>query len=93
MRYGGDVFAVVLIDSDKGMAEQVAQRIEAGLRSDPNEPPLSVSIGIGVYPYDGRTVAELIEAADRQRYKCKRAENRRTLPAAGRISYSKRARR
>jgi len=38
VRYGGDEFAVVLIDSDKGMAEQVAQRIETGLRSDPNEP-------------------------------------------------------
>ena len=90
-RYGGDDLDVVLIDSDKGMAEQVAQRIETGLRSDPNEPALSVSIGIGIYPYDGRTVAELIEAADRQRYKCRRAENRRTLPTAGRISYSKRA--
>ena len=42
-------------------------------------------------PYDGRTVAELIEAADRQLYKCKRAENRRTLPTAGRILHSKRA--
>ena len=73
MRYGGDDFAVVLIDSDKGMAEQVAQRIETGLRSDPNEPALRVSIGIGIYPYDGTTVAERIEAADRQRYKSKSA--------------------
>jgi len=31
VRYRGDEFAVVLIDSDKGMAEQVAQRTEAGL--------------------------------------------------------------
>jgi len=91
VRYGGDEFAVVLIDSDKGMAEQVAERIETGLRSDSNEPPLSVSIGIGIYPYDGRTVAELIEAADRQLYKCKKAENRRTLPVAGQILHSKRA--
>ena len=53
MRYGGDEFAVVLIDSDKGMVEQVAQRIETGLRCDPNEPALSVSIGvgIGIYPW------------------------------------------
>src|SRR5258708_6399175 len=71
VRYGGDEFAVVLIDSDKGMAEQVAQRIETGLRSDPNEPALGVSIGIAIYPYDGGTVAELIEAADRQLYKCR----------------------
>jgi PleD family two-component response regulator len=33
VRYGGDQFAVVLIDSDKGMAEQVAQRIKTGLRN------------------------------------------------------------
>jgi len=91
VRNGGDEFAVVLIDSDKGMAEQAAQRIETGLRSDPNEPALSVSIGIGIYPYDGRTVGERIEAADRQLYKCKRVENRRTLPAARRILHSKRA--
>jgi diguanylate cyclase (GGDEF)-like protein/PAS domain S-box-containing protein len=91
VRYGGDEFAVVLIDSDKRMAEQVAQRIETGLRSDPGEPGLSVSIGIGIYLYDGRTVAELIEAADRQLYKYKKAENKRILPPVGRILHSKRA--
>jgi diguanylate cyclase (GGDEF)-like protein len=90
-RYGGDEFAVVLIDSDKGMAEQVARRIENGLRSDLNKPAISASIGIGIYPDDGRTAAELIEAADQQLYKYKRAENRRILPVAGRILKSKRA--
>ncbi len=91
VRYGGDEFAVVLIDSDKGMAEQVAQRIQAGLRADKEEPALSVSIGISIYPDHGRTAAELIEAADRQLYKYKRAENRRALPATGRILQGKRA--
>jgi diguanylate cyclase (GGDEF)-like protein len=67
----------VLIDSDKGMAEQVAQRIQKGLRNDPREPRLSVSIGIAVYPDDGRTASELIETADRQLYKYKKAENRK----------------
>ncbi|PYU80650.1 MAG: hypothetical protein DMG50_19150 [Acidobacteria bacterium] len=47
--------------------------METGLRSDPHKPALSVSIGIGIYPYDGTTVAERIEAADRQRYKSKSA--------------------
>jgi diguanylate cyclase (GGDEF)-like protein len=77
VRYGGDEFAVVLIDSDKGMAEQVAERIQKGLRNDPREPRLSVSIGIAVYPEDGRTASELIETADRQLYKYKKAENRK----------------
>jgi len=67
VRHGGDEFALVLIDRDKCMAEQVAQRIETGLRSDAHKPALSVSIGIGIYAYDGRTVAERIEAAERQR--------------------------
>jgi len=82
VRYGGDEFALVMIDSDKGMAEHVAQRIENGLQTDQGKPPMSVSIGIGTYPEDGRTAHELIEAADRQLYNYKRTENRRTLPAA-----------
>jgi diguanylate cyclase (GGDEF)-like protein/PAS domain S-box-containing protein len=90
-RYGGDEFAVVLIDSDKGMAEQVARRIENGLRNGEGKPAISASIGIGIYPDDGRTAAELLEGADQQLYKYKRAENRRILPVAGRILKSKRA--
>ncbi|HEV1994267.1 MAG TPA: diguanylate cyclase [Candidatus Acidoferrum sp.] len=91
VRYGGDEFAVVLIDSDKGMAEQVAQRIENGLRTDQGKPAISVTIGIGIYPDDGRTAAELIEAADQQLYKYKRTENRRAASATGRILNTKRA--
>ena len=81
-RYGGDEFAVILIDSDQGMAEQVARRIETGLSTDQRKPALSVSIGVGIYPDDGRTAAELIEAADRSLYRYKRAEHRRVLSAA-----------
>ena len=78
-RYGGDEFAVVLIDSDIGMAQHVAQRIEAFLRKDEQEPRLSASIGVGVFPDDGRTAAELLQAADKQLYahkKCSRKEHR-----------------
>jgi GGDEF domain-containing protein len=39
-----------------------------------------MSVSIGIYPEDGRTAAELIEAADRQLYNYKRTENRRTVP-------------
>ena len=72
-RYGGDEFAVILIDSDRGMAEHVARRIDYRLRNTLETPPLSVSIGVGVYPDDGRTAAELIEAADQRLYQRKRA--------------------
>ena len=81
-RYGGDEFAVVLIDSDEGMAEHVAQRIASSLQTDTEEPALGVSIGLGIYPADGRTAAELIEAADRQLYRRKKeSKSRITLPA------------
>jgi diguanylate cyclase (GGDEF)-like protein/PAS domain S-box-containing protein len=81
-RYGGDEFAVVLIDSDRGMGEQVAQRIDKGLRTDQENPSLSVSIGMGIYPDDGRTGAELIEAADRQLYRRKKAQVNRSVSAS-----------
>ena len=72
-RYGGDEFAVVLIDSDTGMAEHVASRIEASLRKEDQEPRLSASIGVGVFPDDGRTAQDLLQAADRLLYQRKKA--------------------
>ncbi|MGC1088275.1 MAG: diguanylate cyclase [Candidatus Acidiferrum sp.] len=71
-RYGGDEFAVVLIDSDERMAQHVAQRIETCVREDIEEPPLTVSVGMAVYPGDGRTAQDLLEAADQQLYRRKR---------------------
>lgn len=80
-RYGGDEFAVLLIDSDRGMAENVASRIERRLRAGSEKPVLGVSIGVGVYPDDGRTAAELIEAADQRLYKRKKSSTTRTVSA------------
>jgi len=72
-RYGGDEFALVLIDADPGMANRIAQRVERAFRDGHERPPLSVSIGISIYPGDGRTAPELLEAADRHLYKRKKA--------------------
>lgn len=80
-RYGGDEFAAVLIDSDRGMAENVARRIEQHLRSDSEKPALSASIGFGVYPEDGTTAAELIETADQRLYHRKKNQPQRTASA------------
>jgi len=76
-RYGGDEFAVVLIDSDRGLAEHASERIEATLDMDRQQPKLSVSIGVGVFPEDGRTAQELLQAADRQLYQDKKAARQR----------------
>jgi GGDEF domain-containing protein len=84
-RYGGDECGLVLVDSDLEMAQQVARRIAARLPKDAEEPQLSVRIGIGRFPDDGRNAQELLEVADRQLYqqkKSKRPESRPTLALA-----------
>src|SRR5271167_843417 len=80
-RYGGDEFAVLLIESDQGMAQQVAHRIEARVRDEQEEPRITVSIGVAIYPADGRTAHELLEAADRQLYRRKKLLQRRKVAA------------
>jgi diguanylate cyclase (GGDEF)-like protein/PAS domain S-box-containing protein len=78
-RYGGDEFAVVLIDADPGMANRIAQRIQRALRDGRERPALNVSIGISVYPDDGRTAHELLETADRHLYKRKKAAHAQSV--------------
>lgn len=80
-RYGGDEFAMVLIDSDQSMAEHVAERIETCVRDGQEEPSISVCVGMAVYPIDGRTAQDLLEAADQQLYERKRKVQSRKLMA------------
>ncbi len=83
-RYGGDEFAVLLVDGDPGMARQIASRIEHALGARREEPRLSVSIGISIFPDDGRSVQDLLEAADRELYQRKRGTRGRVTPARAR---------
>lgn len=83
-RYGGDEFAVLLIDGDPGMARQIAGRIQHALGIRREDPRLSVSIGISIFPDDGRTVQDLLEAADRELYQRKRGTRGRGAPARAR---------
>jgi diguanylate cyclase (GGDEF)-like protein/PAS domain S-box-containing protein len=83
-RYGGDEFAVLLVDGDPGMARQIADRIDHAVSARREEPRLRVSIGISVFPDDGRTVQDLLEAADRELYQRKRGTRARVTPARAR---------
>src|SRR5229473_3586594 len=68
-RYGGDEFVLVLPETELGAARRVADRISERLRTDGDEPPISVSIGIAVYPQDGTTIDELLGTADSALYR------------------------
>ncbi len=70
-RYGGDEFAIVLPETLARDAALVGKRICERLSGDREEPLLSVSIGIAVYPEDGATIDSLFQAADRALYEMK----------------------
>jgi diguanylate cyclase (GGDEF)-like protein/PAS domain S-box-containing protein len=70
-RYGGDEFAIVLPETVAKDAALVGKRICERLSSDREEPLLSVSIGMAVYPEDGATIDTLFQAADRALYEMK----------------------
>ncbi len=76
-RYGGDEFVLVLPETESAAAVQVAQRVSEQLNSDGEEPSISVSIGIAVYPQDGRMMDELLGAADRALYRDKGTSKRK----------------
>ncbi len=70
-RYGGDEFALVLPDTTASEAGDAASRICARVAQDAEEPRLTVSAGLAVYPVDGVGAEGLIQAADRALYRSK----------------------
>jgi diguanylate cyclase (GGDEF)-like protein len=70
-RFGGDEFALILPETSETGARQLANRITELLAAGDEQPPLSVSIGIAVFPRDGTTAETLLSAADRELYRTK----------------------
>jgi diguanylate cyclase (GGDEF)-like protein len=67
-RYGGDEFVLILPESGEEEAGKAALRICERLAGDGQEPPVTVSAGVAVYPNDGTTIEKLLGAADRALY-------------------------
>jgi diguanylate cyclase (GGDEF)-like protein len=70
-RFGGDEFAVVFPETSAEEANLVAQRICERVANDDNEPKLSVSAGVAVYPQNGDTIEKLLREADSALYSMK----------------------
>jgi len=72
-RFGGDEFLVILPDIE-GPAEAalVAAKMLASMSdASVDEPAMSASIGIALYPQDAPTSADLVDCADKAMYRAK----------------------
>jgi len=70
-RYGGEEFVVYLPDTSAEVAVQVADDLRARIASAWTRSSLTASAGVAVYPTDGKTSSELIDAADKALYRSK----------------------
>ncbi len=72
-RYGGDEFAVLLVNTPKSGALKYAQRIRDVIGRHPfRHGPLTASVGVAALPEDVLSSDELVPAADRALYFAKR---------------------
>jgi diguanylate cyclase (GGDEF)-like protein len=85
-RYGGEEFTVLLPESTKSEALQVAERMRAAVEALSNEGTawklkVTVSLGVATYPEDGETGQGVLEAADQAMYLAKRQGRNRVVGA------------
>lgn len=86
-RYGGEEFCVVLPDTDYSGAGYVAERIrsavaETTIKAYDTTTKATLSVGISVYPQDGKKMSELIDKADWALYRAKKQGRNRVVGAA-----------
>jgi diguanylate cyclase (GGDEF)-like protein len=77
-RLGGDEFVVVLFDVEKEeyvaqVAEKILRSIEKSITLEAQEFFVSGSMGIAIYPEDGKNQDELLKNADTAMYQAKQA--------------------
>lgn len=86
-RYGGEEFAVLLPETSKTEAVQVAERMRTAVEQQLNfeagkwGQTVTVSGGIATWPEDGKTAEEVLIAADQALYVAKRQGRNRVIQA------------
>ncbi|HUT53660.1 MAG TPA: diguanylate cyclase [bacterium] len=77
VRYGGDEFIIILVETDRVGADKVAERIRKSIEDEtyPVKEGLTINItccvGIATFPDDAESKSELIHLADRAMYRGK----------------------
>jgi len=77
-RFGGDEFVILSadlssIDDVTAVTERILASLSERFQVAGMECGLGASIGVSIYPWDGKTVDELVRAADRAMYTVKRS--------------------
>jgi diguanylate cyclase len=85
-RYGGEEFLIVLVETDREEAMEVAERIRQQIASQsvplPSKSSLNVTLSLGVATYEGHPDYQyLINAADHALYSAKKQGRNRTAVA------------
>ncbi len=86
-RIGGEEFALVLVQTDRQSALEVARRAIASVARSPIAAGgglalnMTVSAGVAALPSDASTGAELFAAADKALYAAKERGRNRVVPA------------
>jgi diguanylate cyclase (GGDEF)-like protein len=83
-RYGGEEFALVLEGTDRTGARQLAERIRQEVGAQKHDSAkgafrATLSLGVAVYPEDGKSKQELIANADQALYAAKHGGRNRTV--------------
>jgi diguanylate cyclase (GGDEF)-like protein len=86
-RYGGEEFVVILPGSDEERSMGAAERLRSALEKhrfvfEGSRIPLTASIGVAVWPADGREPEALLSASDRALYAAKQAGRNRVVAAS-----------
>lgn len=86
-RFGGDEFVLVLPDSTLGVTQQRAEQLREAVRrlgfgASDGTSPISLSIGVAVYPEHGTSVDAILAAADAAMYRAKDQGRNRVASAA-----------
>jgi diguanylate cyclase (GGDEF)-like protein len=77
-RLGGDEFCVLAPETGREGGDRLAEKIRAAVRGvTTGFDSLSASVGVAVYPIDGATPLEVLDAADSAAIDAKRGQGRR----------------
>ena len=92
IRYAGDEFVLILPNMSKDTAREFGEEIQRGFADNPlqidhNEIPIECSIGISLYPRDGKNWKVLFEKADEALYIAKEQGKNRIMvqPDSGKL--------